>query len=242
MSFARYAAIVKNLRGVVLGDIGDEGVWKSVQWLVKRFRYRDLGLTPSMVGRYRDKLAKYLGGNPFIELSPPIAAVERLIEILVQRSRIPAEVVELLVYSSTYISPAMVVGERFLDNVLQLALDTVYTCKEMDVNSWKLHLRIADYTVLDFYRNCVDEVLSALSSRGDRASVLRKIVEKRRARIESDKKRYWRIACSSGKPFLAYIDMLHLVLDTEGIAELLEPEHAACLAIVPVVYVPSNLS
>jgi hypothetical protein len=43
--FARYAAVVKNLRGVALFDLGEEGSWDSVEWLVRRFRYRDLGVT-----------------------------------------------------------------------------------------------------------------------------------------------------------------------------------------------------
>ena len=43
--FARYAAVVKNLRGIALFDLGEEGSWDSVEWLVRRFRYRDLGVT-----------------------------------------------------------------------------------------------------------------------------------------------------------------------------------------------------
>ncbi|MEM3763504.1 MAG: hypothetical protein QW721_03740 [Desulfurococcaceae archaeon] len=44
MSFSRYAAIVKNLRGVMLFNMDEEGVEASIHWLVKRFRYRNLGL------------------------------------------------------------------------------------------------------------------------------------------------------------------------------------------------------
>jgi hypothetical protein len=45
--FSSYAAIVKNLRGVVLLDPDEEGAWTTMEWLVKRFRYRDLGVTPT---------------------------------------------------------------------------------------------------------------------------------------------------------------------------------------------------
>jgi len=35
--FARYAAIVKNLRGVVLFNMDEDGVEDSIKWLVNRF-------------------------------------------------------------------------------------------------------------------------------------------------------------------------------------------------------------
>jgi len=46
VSFARYAAIVKNLRGVVLADLLEEAASRGLEWLTKRFRYRDLGVVP----------------------------------------------------------------------------------------------------------------------------------------------------------------------------------------------------
>lgn len=103
-SFARYAALVENLRGVVLADLSDEGVWSSIKWLIKRFKYRNLGLVPSIIGRFSDRLSKHLSGNPFVELAPPVEYVNSLVDPLSAVSDLGTEVSELLVYSSVYIS------------------------------------------------------------------------------------------------------------------------------------------
>lgn len=242
MSFAKYAALVKNLRGVVIADLDEEGVWDSVKWLIKRFRYRDLGVTPSVVNKYRDKLAQYLNGNPFVELSLPINAINYLVEILSKIAQIRIEVAELLVYSSTYISPAMVIGFSYLNYFKNLATDTVNICKDLDINSWKLHLRIADYAILDFYRECVEEMVIMLRHYdiNEKAKLLKEIVMNRKIRILKDKKRYWRIACNNGKPFLFYIDMGVLVYNY-NLLQYLEVDHAAGLAIVPLIIIPPNL-
>ena len=68
VDFARYAAIVKNLRGVVAADLEESGVEESIKWLASRFRYRDLGVGPMMVERFGSELQKFLGGKPLREL------------------------------------------------------------------------------------------------------------------------------------------------------------------------------
>ncbi|MEM1644801.1 MAG: hypothetical protein QXL96_02840 [Ignisphaera sp.] len=242
MSFSKYAALIKNLRGVVLANIEEPGVWNNIKWLTKRFRYRNLGLTPTLANIYRDKLTPYLNGNPFIELTPPINAVTTLVEILAKTIPVRLEVIELLVYASTYISPAIVVGTTYFEELGSLAIDVIYVCKDMDTSSWKLHLRIADYTILDFYKECVDEAIEVLISSNPklRLELLTKVVEKRRDRISKDKKRYWRISCDRGKPFLLYIDMANLIIKYE-LLDYLEVEHAAGLTIVPVVVISHSL-
>ncbi|MCD6195190.1 MAG: hypothetical protein J7J82_00175, partial [Staphylothermus sp.] len=46
--FAFYAMIVKNLRGVLLFDPEDEELNSRIEWLRKRFQYRNLGIPPSL--------------------------------------------------------------------------------------------------------------------------------------------------------------------------------------------------
>jgi len=48
--FSRYAALVKNMRGVVLFSPTDD-VSEDLKWLVERFRYRVLGVPQSLVER-----------------------------------------------------------------------------------------------------------------------------------------------------------------------------------------------
>lgn len=239
MSFARYAAIVKNLRGVVLADIEEDGVWSSIKWLVDRFRYRDLGVVPSIVKRYRSRLERYLSGNPFRELVPPTSSIQMFIDWLERVSGLPLEVVELLVLSSAYISPGIVVGIKYFGYLKEVSVDVINVCRDLDTNSWKLHMRIADYTVLDLYETCVNEVLNAIEKGASRQS-LEEISSLRRSRIEADKKRYWRIMCSNGKPFLFYIDMVNTILKYDMYRDLVA-DHAACLSIIPVILVPPNI-
>ncbi len=244
--FARYAAIVKNLRGVALFDLDEEGVWDSVQWLVKRFRYRDIGLPPSVVERYRDKLSRYLGGNPFRELVYPVPNIDRLTNAISRVLNIDRQIVEALVFASIYISPMLLVGKKYLDTIVREAVEVVYACKDMDTNSWKLHLRIADYTILDFYEQCVEESMQILEklNRGEPVDI-EKVVADRRTRISRDVQRYWRIKCSSGRVFLAYIDMLKMFSYTyKLIGKLigdLDLNWSAALAIVPVVFIPPGM-
>jgi len=236
MSFARYAATVKNLRGVVLFDLSEPGVDASIRWLANRFRYRDLGVGPTIVSRYRNELSRYLGGKPLKEIVFPIPSLAELVNTLAEAHKLPYEVAEALVLSSVYISPLLVVGRKYLDKLRSLSVEMVHVEDplKMDTNTWKLHLRIADYTILDFYEGCVEEALRVL--RGEIPA--EKVIEDRRERIRKDVRRYWRIVKESGSPFLLYIDMLALLKDH---LEKLEEDHAAGLAIVPAVCIPPNM-
>jgi len=235
VSFAKYAALVKNLRGVVLLDPSEPGVEGSLGWLVKRFRYRNLGVTPALLSKHRERLAKHLGGKPFRELVLPVSSLAGVPELLAGALGVPSELAELLVYASTYISPALLIGEKYVGDAAKLAVGSVRVCKEMDTASWKLHLRIADYTALDFYERCVDEALAVLGGANPQP-----VLGSRLERVERDAKRYWRIACPEGRPFLLYVDNLKLAVET-GVHKRLELEAAAALSIVPLVIVPPGL-
>ena len=58
--FPQYATTIKNLRGVVFADFKTENVDKTLNWLVKKFRYRNLGVSPSTLQEaeefFEDKL------------------------------------------------------------------------------------------------------------------------------------------------------------------------------------------
>jgi len=236
MSFAKYAAMVKNLRGVVIADLGEEGVWDSIKWLIARFKYRDLGLPPTILSSNRQVLEKYLGGRPFRELVAPIKSVEEVVESLVGAG-VSRAVAEGLVYASTYISPLIIVGNTFLDEVRVLSVSNVRTCKELDLRSWKLHLRIADYVILDFYEQAVDEALAVIKGSAD----VSKVLEERARKILADMRRFWRIMCDEGKDFLLYVDNLRVATGRNVLGKL-DEDSAAALAIVPAVIIPPGMS
>ncbi len=220
VSFAMYAGLVKNLRGVVYCcGCG----WEEVAgWLERRFRYRNLGVPPSLRGR--------VCGGPFVDLWYPVESVGRVAGVLGGKLGDSA-LGEALVLASCYVSPLLVLGEGAGSLVERISVGVVRCSKEMGVNDWKLHLRIADYTILDMYRDCVVEALRVL--RGEAG--VEDVLEARRERVERDVKRYWRIAGGEGWVFLGYVDLLALLRgDLDALREV-GLDSAACLAVVPAV-------
>ncbi|MCS7369365.1 MAG: hypothetical protein NDF57_06625 [archaeon GBS-70-058] len=233
--FSKYAALVKNLRGVVLLDPEEEGALESVKWLSKRFKYRNLGLTPSLYGEYHNKLKEFIG-KPFRELTYPIKAIETLVEKLTIKS-LRKEIAELLAFSSTYISPAIIIGEKYRSELESKAVETVKISRELNLAEWKLHLRIADYSVLDFHEKCIEEALQAI----EKPHITKTILNDRRGRIIKDKKRFWRVLSDQGKPLIYYIDNLAIAYNLE-IIEGGDLEWAAALSIIVAVNIPTKMS
>ncbi len=149
--------------------------------------------------RYPDRLERYLGGNPFRLLTYPLPELERFSEEFSRCASIDYEVAELLVLSSTYVSPAIAIGRRFEPQLSRLS-----------VEDWKLHLRIADYTILDMYENAVSGALGIVE--GCSAEGLERTLNDRLESIRRDVRRYWRILCGepTARAFLYYVDNLRV--------------------------------
>ncbi|ABL78662.1 hypothetical protein [Thermofilum pendens] len=233
--FSRYAALVKNLRGVVLLDPSEEGAKESLRWLAERFRYRNLGLTPAA--------AASLGSpqKPFRVLAYPLEEYERFAGELAGCAGLEKGLTELLVLSSLYVSPAILVGYRYREALGAVAVDEVRVRGAMGVQQWKLHLRIADYTVLDMYEYSVETAEEAVRSCGDEAKVA-SLLEERARRVAADKKRYWRVSSGEGDVFMYYVDNLRVYCSRCGSSGLCGRDWlAAALAVVPVVVVPPGM-
>ncbi len=235
---ARYAVVVKNLRGVVLFDLGEEGSWRVIEWLTRKFRYRDLGLPPCIVDRFRSRLSSYLCGNPFRELVPPTGFANDFVDLVVSVSEFPREFVESIVYSSLYVSPLFVVGSRYSGFVDECSIGSVYVSRELSDRDWKLHLRIADYSITDMYLDCIEEACRALECMvsGDSGCV-EDIIRGRVERVYKDMKRYWRIKSGEGTVFLSYIDLLKILYNSRDVVkEKISREYCICLSIIPAIH------
>lgn len=231
VSFAYYAALVKNLRGVLLLDTSDKSAWYRIEWLRRRFRYRNLGVTPSAVG---PRVEELLRSRVFRRLYYPLRMYEDLVTAL-SSAGVDRMFAEAFVLSSTYISPLLVLSDKYLREVMRYSAGAVQVCKELDNKDWKLHLRIADYTILDSYEEMVEKSMVYIRSISD-AKTREKVLAERRAFAERDSRRYWRIACKEGSPFLIYLDPLLIIEKLLGeIGRDLSEEHAAALALVPAV-------
>ena len=131
---------------------------------------------------------------------------------------------------------------KYLDEIDSICVEKVRTCKELDDGSWKLHLRIADYTILDMYERCIEENIKVLNLlKSNSVEEINKVLEERIARVKKDKKRYWRIICDSGKIFLYYVDLLRIFIDVIRKEKIdihrLVGDYAAALSTVPVMNV-----
>jgi len=240
--FARYAAIVKNLRGVVLFDLEEKSVWESVKWLISRFKYRNLGITPTVYEKYRSKLSRYMSGNPFRLLTFPLRELEEFTLDFTKCLNIKPELGELLVFASLYISPAMIIGDTYSELVSKISVNLVKTCKELTTSDWKLHMRIADYTVLDMYEFSIMSAVRIIENCS--TNELQDIINSRLEAIRKDIKRYWRILCNEpdGRVFLYYVDNLKLYVDSCGLEKICGKSNIApALAVIPVVSIPRGV-
>ena len=195
ISFYRYAAVVKNLRGVIYYRGGMED---RLRWLLSKFKYRSLGVTPSLA----DLMPKR---KVLVELAYPVQAVEEAVRLFSEV--IPLEAAEALCLASAYISPVMLIGE--LDEFKPAVIRTVKTSMNLDEKAWKLHMRIADYTTLDFYAWSTKNALEALTDDKRLVEALRE----REERAADDERRYWRLRSDEGRTFLAYLDPLRVVYE-----------------------------
>lgn len=237
--FTYYAALVKNLRGVVIYDPDDTEYRDIVKWLTSRFKYRNLGIPPSLFKKDRKFLEAKTNGKPFRILYYPMKEFPILHRLLVELG-IDEIFAEAIILSSVYISPLMVLSKKYLGYMSRFTIEEVDACNKIDVRSWKLHLRIADYTILDSYEEMVKLSLLFIDKLkiGDRSGS-KEILDKRREFASRDKKRYWRILCVQGNPFLLYIDPLLFISKhftrKKNLVNKMKRDYAAALAIIPAI-------
>lgn len=193
---ARYAATVKNLRGVLLFSDSEEAL-ERIRWLTERFKYRNLGVIPSLSGKMEVK-------KPFVELVYPDGELIKLTRLLGRR--LGEGVAEAVVLSSTYVSPLFVLDGDSVESLRPLEVGSVRVSGKLTDRDWKLHLRIADYTVLDFYRWSVESAEKLWTREPE------EVLEERAERIRKDAKRYWRIE-GKEREFLLYLDPVRFICE-----------------------------
>ena|GEM_PF-294439 len=237
--FSKYASVVKNLRGVILTDPYLDSS-KVIEWLIERFKYRNIGISQMLIGKNPKFFSRWLNGKPFIEIYHPIRETSFLVGVLEDVLGFNDYVCDSIVLSSIYISPLLVVNAELFNQILKVSIDHVELRVRLKVKDWKLHLRIADYTILDMYKQCIEDAEKLWSLNVE----LSRFIKNRSEIVGRDKKRYWRL--SSGElsegVFLAYFDAASLIakkqLEKLSILEVLRKlpiDVAAGLSIVPVV-------
>ncbi|HDO19182.1 MAG TPA: hypothetical protein ENG74_00475 [Thermoplasmatales archaeon] len=217
ISFYRYASIVKNLRGVLYWSGKSD-----IKWLLSRFRYRYLGVPPSLVSNFPKR-------KNLVPLAYPNDSVLKVRELF--SDFLKEEVAEVLCLSSAYISPVITDD---LDGFRDVVVAEIKTSKEMTDRDWKLHMRIADYSTLDFYVWSTENAISSIKEKR-----IDKAIKDRQMMVTRDTKRYWRICENDGRTVFAYLDPLKIIYD-KGLVDVfveLDDDIAAALAIVVAIVV-----
>lgn len=207
--FSQYAALVKNLRGVVFAYFEKENVEETLSWLTKKFKYRNLGVPPTIYSKVEKYFEGKINGKPFVKLEYPVHSLKNLVKLIGENFKIEYEVVETVILASTYVSPIMVMGWEAFKKLEKICASRVDSTISLNDFGWKLHFRIVDYTVLDFYGWSVNHSKQLWSQKLN----LKKFLEERKNKIEKDKKRYWRLQKGEEKPFplILYVDLAQLI-------------------------------
>ena len=241
--FSYYAAIVKNLRGVILFENYNREVERILKWLVKRFRYRDLGIYKDLYLLLPDDLRRR-----FIKLDYPIDSLSSFSKNLSTLKLIDDNLLNSLMISSIYIAPLYSIALSYKDKLEKFAIEKIFICNSMDNKEIKLHLRIADYTILDLYRERVLEnmrIIEIIKSKEFSNKEIENLFKTRSKLIKKDLKRYWRIKCERGMIFLLYIDLMKIIYDyvLKNVVNIKEfnTDVAAALSIIPVVSLNRNI-
>ena len=122
--------------------------------------------------------------------------------------------------------------------VQPFAVDAAETAVALSDKDWRLHFRIADYTVLDLHQWSTDHARHLWRDDAN------DFTQARRQRIAKDKRRYWRLQQGAGplNPFILYLDLADRVAHDgslrAAITRLPADEACAGLAVVAAIAVP----
>jgi len=185
VSFYRYAAIAKNLRRVIYSSLSFEEFSKHLSWLLRRFRYRNVGVPPLLKARYGSAIPRR---KILLELSYPIARLRRAVEGLAGLG-LDECAAEAYALASAYVSSVMVLGRESLKKLKPLVSAVVRVREYPDEKSWRLHAGIADYTVLDFYGWATESGLKVVKALAE-GRALSQLLEERCERVDRFKNRF----------------------------------------------------
>lgn len=187
-------AVVKNLRGVVYYKPGMD-ISEYVKYLKQAFRYRNLGIHESLAAGL---------GKPFVALKCPFR--------MRKPPRVDRLAFESLAIALFYVSPLVILGAESAEALEPFKIFAIKTSVQEDGRTRKLHLRVCDYSVIDWYPKLV-----ALGKAGE--------LKKRLEFIKQDgEKRFWRLKPYEGKDRIVYYDLL---------GRIKNPPHEALYNVVP---------
>jgi hypothetical protein len=123
--------LVKNLRGVVYFST-KLNVERELDWLKRKFRYRDLGIS--------EALELKQGWKRLVKL--PKIEDDASLDSILQASR--------------FLCPLIVLGHESLGDFGKAMIARLSTRERLDDRALKFNLRLVDYAITDFYKEAIE--------------------------------------------------------------------------------------
>ena len=217
-----YISLLKNLRGIIFGG-ADEGEGESIKWLLKHFRYRELGVPPALW----DKIPQR-GKIRHIEY--PFPDCEQSIEVLSRSADANFSVVESIGFSSIFAAPLLLLSQKSAEMVRKFALYVFRAEVPENDRDMKRNIRLCDYAMTDLYERSVEQANRVLSGE---IKVEDAIISRRTMAKEDGRKRFWRLGDGTqGKPFVLYLDLFPVIMKMDE-----DMKNCPLTAIVPAICV-----
>jgi len=226
LNLPRYASLLKNLRGVVFLDPHVEFPVEEVRWLKRKYRYRSLGISESLVNALKDEEREFFLEKPFEILKPPLLEIENFIKIILEvAGEAPIYVVESLILTSCYVNALVVLGRDSLSTLNPFIIWAMRSTSELTEIEIKRNLRLIGYAIIDFYNENARQAYDVLKETAEKirekeesekiGELLDRFLDERKRLAGSDgEKRFWRLR-QTGKEeeriVVCYLDMIPLI-------------------------------
>ena len=226
LDLPRYVRLLKNLRAVAFLDPNAEIPLEEIKWLRRRFKYRNVGISESLITALKAEAKELFLRKPFEILKPPLLEIENFVETILEiESKVPAYTIESLILTSCYVNVLVVLGRdsfSVLDPFVTWAMRSTAELTETEV---KRNLRIIGYAMTDFHNENAGQAYESL--KGVAEKILRKedlskvreeserLMEKRKKIAQDDgEKRFWRLRQPGEEKeriVIAYLDVMPLI-------------------------------
>ena len=226
LNLPRYVSLLKNLRAVVFLDPDMQIPIEEIKWLRRKYRYRNIGVSESLVMALKAEAKELFLKKPFEILRPPLLEIENFIRSISEfESEIPAYVIESLILTSCYVNALVVLRRDSLSILNPFITWTMKSAAELSEMEVKRNLRIIGYAIIDFYGKNAEqayrilkEIAEKIRKKEDLGEVreeLYKFLEERKKLARNDgEKRFWRLRHAGGEEeriVIAYLDVIPLI-------------------------------
>ena len=226
LNLPKYVSLLKNLRGVAFLDPDVRLPLEEIKWLKRKYKYRNIGVSESLVMALKAEAKEFFLGKPFEILKPPLLEIEEFIRrILEIESGVPLYAIESLILTSCYVNALVILGRdslSVLKSFITWAMKSTVELSEIEV---KRNLRIIGYAMMDFYNEntgrayeALKEIAEKIREKEDLGEVkkeLEKFMEERKKLAQDDgEKRFWRLRQTGEEKeriVIAYLDVMPLI-------------------------------